>query len=194
MTNDPFAGLVQKQQEYFLFAFTLPGDLVLPRVELVRRGIPDDLLVNRTTAQALRLAFSQDNKTKWVFTGSRSMYRLHDPSGFQAAYLRIENETVNVEWLAEWMNYTHPDLSREEVVERITKPWEDFIQSRVQFHLLNVDRPNIHRALDRWLDQANARQEIIPGLRRVPVSEGGLIRAIIQALPEAEFRVWRVSE
>jgi hypothetical protein len=181
-------------KQHILFAFSLPGDLSLPRAKLVQLGVPDDHLVQRTATQALRLTMSQDCKIGWTLTGASGTWRLHDGGGAQAAYVRVEEEQVSLEWLSAWLNHVHPDKTRDQILEQVTQPWENFITRRVAYHLSHVDRPNIHRAIDRWLEGAGAQPGIIPGLRTIPVTEAHVVRALVRVLQslKADYAMWLI--
>lgn len=190
-----------------MLAYRFPGDLALPRSEVLRRGIPEHLVLERTGPNALKLAFSQDNKTPWALSGTASRgYHLHDPSGVQAASFWFADDyslpTLHWEtwWLDQWCRergfegqITPQQMA--EIKRDVTDRWDTFLRERVQFHLDNVDRLHLRKALDSYLETYAGAEPVsaVPGLRICPWEQAPIVWQQYYAWPELEWVFWQLQ-
>ena len=181
-----------------LYAYRLPGHIELKRDEMLERGFPDRYVTSRSGSQALRLAFSKDNTTPWRLTGKKRHWRLFDEAGQLACEISFEHAKSKpvLHWCESWcpVGTSGLDAHTTNTVRLSTSSkWSAFIEERVSHYLETVDRQNIQRSLERWLKaECNAQDEIIPSLHTIDTAFEPVLAAAYQALPEADWKFWRL--
>lgn len=199
---NPFAQITPpkpQQAQRILYAYRLPGDLILPREELISRGVPPAHLTLRSGPQALQMAFSHDNRSEWSLTGKGRNWRLHDPDGVMAASISFApgSDTPRVQFREDWQEYKGfpmlDEADKASVRSGIIDTWQQWIQERIDYHRAHIDRQNIQRSFERWLTGAGAKDEIIPSLKSIPAEQEHILARASTALPEAEWAFWRVN-
>lgn len=163
---------------YTLFAFQVPAELEIPRADLIRRGVPERALLDRSLRDCLRCAVSDEEG--WAASGPAEamslVYR-----GKPLGTITITGQDWEITW--DHLATNEAGLSREEL-ESLAEYWAE----GVEWYRETMEGPAIRKVLDRLLGEVpEHRATLVPGLRCVPASSRALVLQIRDLLPEVPF-------
>lgn len=168
-----------------LFTFQVPGDLEITREDLLRRGVPERLILDRNLRDCLRCAVADE--PGWSASGPASGMTLAR-NGVPVGVATIEGEEISFSM--------HPGAAAslrggEEELADLLGYW----RSGVEYHRSALEGPAIRKVLDRMIAEVpDVGASLVPGLRWVPRANRPMITRIHELLPELPFWAVDVAE